>query len=608
MDKTPLQKIVVLHKLQILKTTEESAFFLNAFCRDKQGATVELELYLKTPSNQEALARYEQRINTAKYLHECIDTKEYISTNEYLLITFPHVDATPLWEDILSHKLSTEHCLELMQALEFFYKNTKDQAPSNFITLIPTLKLSGPKPKRKLLVKSTGCGAWIESWKFKQQLYPFCADSSLNYKEQFCFLRNKLMLQLVSGSTRPLNREHLSDPLLNELYQEIYESPDSCQLLLSDLHDKKKSLVINKNRKRSFIFLSLIALVFLAVFINSSTSATRWLGKTFIEALGKEAVAIEQKKRAESTRKKLSLKELEQEKVRLINLIRSGQVRKALKLAPLMRIDFADSFAFEAFETQLTQEIQRDFDSAMQLYQASLKQKNFPRSELILENLVRHYPSGKHSQKAKDLLEALPLKKAQTLQEINERKRILKTEYPYWLKLTELSKQNWSDPLKKIKHSLNYAKNSLDKINSSDMRYLINCEILFLESEFKLFRALLKKQNTEAAKQFLKQEGMSHKNLLKLSPTGFEFEYKIKIAFSNFVEQGILTLMEKSLDMNDDKYIALSKLTYKYQLYDLQERFRNQIIDPVQLKSLEFVENYGKIKRELNSLQAMEKE
>ena len=341
---------------------------------------------------------------------------------------------------------------------------------------------------------------------------------------------------------------------------------------------------------------------------NSSTSATRWLGKTFIEALGKEAVAIEQKKRAESTRKKLSLKELEQEKVRLINLIRSGQVRKALKLAPLMRIDFADSFAFEAFETQLTQEIQRDFDSAMQLYQASLKQKNFPRSELILENLVRHYPSGKHSQKAKDLLEALPLKKAQTLQEINERKRILKTEYPYWLKLTELSKQNWSDPLKKIKHSLNYAKNSLDKINSSDMRYLINCEILFLESEFKLFRALLKKQNTEAAKQFLKQEGMSHKNLLKLSPTGFEFEYKIKIAFSNFVEQGILTLMEKSLDMNDDKYIALSKLTYKYQLYDLQERFRNQIIDPVQLKSLEFVENYGKIKRELNSLQAMEKE
>ena len=66
--------------------------------------------------------------------------------------------------------------------------------------------------------------------------------------------------------------------------------------------------------------------------------------------------------------------------------------------------------------------------------------------------------------------------------------------------------------------------------------------------------------------------------------------------------------MEKSLDMNDDKYIALSKLTYKYQLYDLQERFRNQIIDPVQLESLEFVENYGKIKRELNSLQAMEKE
>ena len=607
MDKTPLQKLVALHKLQLLKTIEEQPFFLNAFCHDKQGATVELELYLKMPSNQEAISRYEQAVNTSKYLHECIDTKEYVSTNEYLLITFPHIDATPLWEDVLSRKISSEHCLELIQALESFYEKTKADPPANFITLIPTLTLSGPKPKRKLLVKSTACGPWIDSWKYKQRLYPFCPEPSLNYKAQFCFLRNKLILQVVSGSTRPLTKDHLQDPLLNQLYQEIYSAPDSCQLLLSDLRKQKQSSLQRKNRHKLFMVLSLLALVFLAIFINASASATKWLGNTFIEALGQEESTIEPLNNLAPTQKKLSPKELEQEKIKLINLIRSGQVRKALKQAPLMRVDFSDSFAFEAFENQLKQEIQRDFDSAIQLYEGSLSQDDFSRCETILENLIRFYPPGSQSQQVKDLLEALPLKKAQTLQEISERKRILKTEYPYLLKLHELSQKNWAEPIQKIKLSLKYAKQALDKVNSSDMRYLINCEILFLESELKLFSELLKKQNTEAAKEFLKQEGMSHKNLIKLSPKGFEFNYKIIIPFSNFTPQSICDLIEKSLDMDGDKYTALAKLTYKYQLYEQQERFRNQIIEPAQLQSLEFVENYGKIKRALNSLQEMEK-
>ena len=39
----------------------------------------------------------------------------------------------------------------------------------------------------------------------------------------------------------PLTQDPLPDPLLNTLYQEIYKAPDTCQLLLSDLLDQKKS-------------------------------------------------------------------------------------------------------------------------------------------------------------------------------------------------------------------------------------------------------------------------------------------------------------------------------------------------------------------------------
>ena len=607
MKATPHLDLLQSQRLQLLTSLEESPFYLNAICRDRKGATVELELYIKMPSNQELIQRYEKRLQQEQYSTSAIKPKDIFSNDQHLLITYPHLDTKPLWEEVFNQRLSNEHCLEIMEALESFYLKTKENPPENFISFIPVFILSGPKPRRQLLIKSAGTGPWIEQWKFRQQITAFCAPPHKSYLEQFTYLRNKLLLQLISGSPRPLKVEVLqnSDSALSKLYPIIYADPENCTLLLVDIRAEQQASKKRKLQKRSLFITGLITLIALCLFIRSSKSSLKWLGDTFIEALE----PIESTTPALATKQNIKkTQSLETQKKLIINQLRSGEIRQALKKSQFMRVDFKEPYQFEQFQNQLQAIVKSDFSDAIRIYESSLELKQFARCEQVLSNLINHYPKGDFSQQASDLLEALPLKKAQHLQEQARLTHLLDNEFPHIEAMQELAKTAIKDPLKLLKKHYKKCTEILTSLRSERIRYIIRCEQLFLKAEHLLFKELLKNQNLEAAKNFLTQQGLASKKLQKISSKGFIFTNKITISFTSFSLKKRLELMEQSLLLSEQLHYAISLLSTKHQLADKALQHKEHIVNAQLLESLEFVKNYGKIDKELKSLKAMEQE